>query len=265
MGNTSRVLHMGVNTKIRLPLHVSTDRITQFVARVAGHPIGQDSFSDHTIHRVNGRLETISTPRPFDPSLPSSKANSWHVEFVGPYDQRPHIKASEGNGLGFGSLIFRDAVGHSHSWYIHAETENEDFRELSPGCHGLAVAVGRRLVKFFGGNIQYSDAREDRPFDLRVSNTQATFPKKLKSQSSDDRWYQFHNALFSEPVLSSQELKQAIDEFGANDYHLQLLEHLVSSEKKAELERIAAAAPAPDIQAQRVAEGLSPHRKPRKI
>lgn len=256
---------MGVNTKIKLPLHVSTDRIAMFVARVAGHPIVQESFPDQTTHRVNGRWEVTKTPREFDPSQPCCQENQWHVEFVGGYDARPQIKPSEGNGLSFGTLVFLDANDNSHFWYIHAETENEDFRELGPGCHGLAVAVGRRLVKFFGGEMLDSDAVETRPFDLRVPNARATFPKKLRHQSSNDRWYQFHNALFNEPVLSAHELESTIAKFGGNEDHLALVEALRAQERKAALEQVAQEAVPIEILTQRANENVVAKRKPRKI
>ena len=231
---------MGVSTKIKLPLSVQTDRLCLVIGKIVGAPVHLKTFPEQKLSRRTRGFDTIEVPVPFDPAQPSSKDNPWHVSFAGPWDARPHTQAASGGGeLSHGTLVFTDQAGNTHHWFFHQETEDEDHKLLSPGSHGLGVAVGRRLVKFFGGRLKESDATDDPPYDLRVSNARAKFPEKKRHQVGDDRWYQFHNALNAEPVLSVQELAAAIDQHGGNDDHRALLASLEAYERKQALEAVA--------------------------
>ena len=237
---TSSECSVGTSTKIILPLSVSVDRLCMVIGKVVGAPVHLKTFPDQKLfHRKRG-FDTIEVPVPFDPDRPSSRDNPWHVAFSGAWADRPRAESPAGSGeLSHGYLVFTDQAGTAHRWFFHQETEDEDHKLLSPGSHGLAVAVGRRLVRFFGGKLKEADTRTEPEFDLRVGNARAKFPEKKRHQVGDARWYQFHNALNAEPVLSVQELASAIDQYGGNDSHRALLASLEAYERKRALEAVA--------------------------
>ena len=240
---TSSECFVGTSTKIILPLSVSVDRLCMVVGKVVGAPVHLKTFPGQNLVRKRSHgFDTIEVPVPFDPDRPSSRDNPWHVAFSGARADHPRTESPAGSGeLSHGYLAFTDQAGTAHRWFFHQETEDEDHKLLSPGSHGLAVAVGRRLVRFFGGKLKEADTRAEPEFDLRVSNARAIFPAKKRHQTSDDRWYQFHNALNAEPVLSAKELAEAIDQHGGNEDHHALRKSLETYERKLALEAVAVA------------------------
>jgi len=219
---------MAVNTRIILPIHVNAERVAKLVAKIAGAQT-ELAFLDS-----DKRKKLV-----LNPDAPSCEENPWTVNFVGSFKDRPHIETDSSRGFASGDLVFMDAAGNKHSWFYYLQGDHEDRQELMPGCHGFSVAIGRRLVRFFGGALVESDAVSSEDIKLRVPNARAKFPKKHKSQSSNDRWYQFQNALNNEPVLSYHELKDAMDSYGGVEKHQELLDYLEVLDRRQALEKIA--------------------------
>lgn len=228
---------MGNNTVISLPLHVRNTYLLQVIAKVVGQQWAQEGSYDTktVINLADGRSDFINAPRPFDATQPASRENAWSIDFA-QRNKGFSIDFSNSKEAGHGSMDFVDACGNPHSWYFHAENEDEVEKSLRPGVHGLAVAVGRRVVKFFGGRLVENDFHEE--VSLKVSNAHAVFPKKLATQSSDDRWYQFHNALHAEPRLTASELGAAMDQHGSNELHRELFDYLQKLEYRDHLEEV---------------------------
>lgn len=226
---------MAENTIISIPLHVRNDYLVQVIAKVVGEEWVHEGTRDAQKVIKNGRSYIMEVPIPFDVDQPTSKENTWSIKFSR-RNKGLGIDMSASKDAGHGSLAFVDASGNPHSWYFHAENENEVDKLLRPGSHGFAVAVGRRVVKFFGGHLIETDFNDK--VSLQVPNARAKFPKKLPTQSSDDRWYQFYNALQSEPVLSASELKSAMDQHGGNEGHQELLQYLQVQEKRDRLDEV---------------------------
>lgn len=192
---------MGNNTNIHLPLSMSVDRLMQAIGKLAGTPY---EFDAHSV--TTGSLRNRTTTKPFfDPEQPSSPANDWHHEF---HDKMVWAEGIEGKGMSTVRVCFVDGAGNPWQWNFHAEdSDNPDVKTLAPDSHAMGIAIGRRLVEFFGGQITYNDAKDG--VDYEVPNKQALFPVKTLRQSSDDRWYQYENALRTLPVLTSTELEWA--------------------------------------------------------
>lgn len=79
------------------------------------------------------------------------------------------------------------------------ECEDGD-RLFYPASTPLWCAVGDRLVKFFGGNVQYNDATEK--YDLKVKK-----PRKRNNPSRDAEWDKFQAELWAIEPLSYSEVE----------------------------------------------------------
>ena len=240
---------MGVNTIIQLPLHVRADYVLQVIAKVVGEPWTKGNFGKQRSTRVNGRWETIVEPIAFDPERPPSPGNPWHLQFERLHTSLKVQPADTSHNIA--TMIFTDLGGERHGWYWHTDDPDEQFKTLSPGAHALAVAVGRRLVAFFGGQIIYSDATDK--VNYKVSSTKARLPKKKAAQTSDDRWYQFYELLAEEPLLTAAELRKAIERMGSRDCDDRLLAKLEIFEKAQKLDQ---ALPAPSLDLKRTSPRL---------
>lgn len=185
---------MSTNTRILLPLYVRADRVAEVVGKVVGTP-----FVIKTLDSRAPAQEIHGMPEP------CGEGHCWHLVFP----RRPDFGIQPNADLAdisFGQLRFTDLAETTHEWSFHAEVEEEDGKMLHPGSHGLGAAVGRRLVDFFGGRVDYHDL--DNPPSYKKSPRRAKYPTKTPGQSSDDRFYQFYNTLLAEPLLTSDELRQ---------------------------------------------------------
>lgn len=214
---------MSGSTKIYLPLHVRSRHILVALAKISGTAFEQIPFKGGT-----GLVDT---------SCPAGVKNPWKAV---PEDSEKEPRVSLSHALEHGYLNFYDAAGQNHEWIFHQEISEEEAKLLSPGSHGFAVAVGRRLVRFFGGELVYNDEHNDRDdCDESVSPHSARFPPREKNQNNDERLYQFQNTLFAEPMLSARELKVCLEQFDGNSTHRKLLDYLTIIQNKKSLEGIA--------------------------
>lgn len=223
---------MGSSTKIYLPLHVKGENVLFVIAKVVGEEWVQGNFGKQVFER--GSLTQKNLPKPFDPTRPGSEENDWHIKFVRRDDKLAVKAASE--RMDYGYMHFGDAAGTEHAWFWSVEDECETHKTLSPGAHALGMAVGRRLVAFFGGSICYNDSNDD--INYRVSPASAKLPRfKTGKQTSNERWFQFYNLLYNEPLLKAAELRRAIARQGNRSSDEKLLTHLERLEAAEKLER----------------------------
>lgn len=216
---------MGVNTVINLPLHVTNSRILQVLGKYVGSPCFKDQFDS-----VKGK-EVVD----FD--APCSESNSWHYEF--PRNHKNFkIDFKYSNDGSSGSLNFTDGAETDWAWFFHQENEDEKFKTIRPGCHALAIACGKMLVQVFGGHVIYADT--DDKIDFLIKNKDAWFPKKLKNQDSNNRWYQFQNLLDKVPLITGADLDDAAELSSGtlNEKTLKLKEYVDIWVQKEKLEQI---------------------------
>jgi hypothetical protein len=220
---------MSSNTHIRLPASTPNRRILDVISRLVGQPLARVAQEKGRRGRGLG-----------DPALPASEDNPWTVSF----DEVPGRARNPRSGRGIqvidmegmdaemAHVQFRDAGGNYHSWYLHMPGADEnEFKLLSPGAHAMALAVGRRLVDFFGGNLTEDDSSDS--VDYRVRPAKALLPPKTKDQDPNDRYYQYHNALANLTPLTTADLEWAEERMGSGDAHMPALKSALD-----ELERI---------------------------
>lgn len=180
---------------ILLPFHVRADHLAKVVGVLMHQPKIQTTFGGGGVHQD------------FDPDQPASDKNNWYVILANP----PTFAVWAGVSCPSESLLlkFRDREGNAWEWPFFRNSEYEEGQSLSPDESPLAHALGKRLCQFFGGMVSMSNTNTTLAGDVvfRVPAEKATFPPKLAHQTADDRWDQFHNALFNLPPLSWQELE----------------------------------------------------------
>ena len=219
---------MSSNTQIRLPSSTPNGRILDVISRLVGQSFVQVP-------------QNKSDRRSFgDPTQPATEDNPWTVDFDEVPGRAGNPRAGRGiqaiDPYGFDAEMaqvqFRDAGGNYHCWYLHMPgSDEQDFKLLSPGAHALALAVGRRLVDFFGGNLTEDDSSDS--VDYRVRPAKALLPPKTKDQEPNDRFYQYHNALANLSPLTTLDLEWAEERMGTGDAHMPSLKRALD-----ELERI---------------------------
>lgn len=79
-------------------------------------------------------------------------------------------------------------------------------RLMMPPSTNFWVAIGKRLVQFFGGSIDYNDCD-----DVDVNFRRRNNPRHLNSPTDRDAWYKFQNRLLKLKPLTRNELVTAFE------------------------------------------------------
>lgn len=196
---------MAASLEILLPLHVRSSRILLVMGKLAGVPW---SYSTHFNANAQGLLTDTNGHAGDEPGFctqqPASPTNDWHIRFL---EKRKEVFGftSLGNGISeeisSAYLNFPDVAGTPHCWYFFQETEYENGKLLAADVTPLYVALGQRLVMFFGGNISIGG--------IVLFEAPSPPDNQGTDLSSDDRWYMFFNALNQTPLLTPQEIQAA--------------------------------------------------------
>lgn len=181
-----------MSLRILLPFHVRGDHL----AKVVGRLMHAEFWKNALDHRG---------PHPIDPHAPSGPANSWV------FDVTP--KATFGDWPGACpsetlSLLIPGPASAPITWPFFRNSELERGQVLFPDHTALSVTLGRRICQFFGGAFLGPNSRPT----WSVAPEDAQFPPILASQSEDDRWHQFQNALAALRPLSALEFQEALAE-----------------------------------------------------
>jgi hypothetical protein len=225
---------MGINANIYLPAHVKTEHVFQVIQKTVGAEFLKSTFNDQKHTYVNGRMKTVEVPVPFDPDTPASESNPWRMELAD--NAKGAIELTD---VSYFRFTFYDMADNHYMSLYHLETEETE-RALEPGCKSLNpppttawCVIGKRLVDFFGGKMMYSDTMDEDDPDNWYHNDSPIFPVKSPEQSSNDRWYQYHNALNETPMISVKEMKEMEDYAGYanNERDIKLLEVLTKFER----------------------------------
>lgn len=201
---------MGVNTNIYLPVHVKTKRVFEVIQKTMGVEFFKTSFSNNQTIRKNGKLEHISSPSPFNPDLPCSKKNPWYM--IANEKTKGEIELTSTSYFNF---KFNDISGNYYTCLYHLEIDFKDNIELgskflNPSSSILWCAIGKRLIDFFGGKMLYSDEEDEDNLDNWYINDSPIFSYQTKEKSSDDKWYQYYNALNETPLISIKEMNDML-------------------------------------------------------
>ena len=177
---------------IRLPLHTRNDRLALVLAKLMGEPFAL------TVSQSDGAW------REFDLEIPSGPHNPWQVLFERRLELDP--RPFQGKRMDHATFVLRDRTGEEHTWLYFPDSERAKTLLLEGA---LALAVGRRLVDFFGGSL--CDAVSEETIH-RVAFDKALYPQVRALQTDTDRWHQFQNVLRDFPELRAQELEAAMAE-----------------------------------------------------
>ena len=175
---------MGTNTKIRLPLGTHSQDILEVLGRALG-----------------ATMYPLALTQNADPSKPSGEDNAWSYLLS---DDRFSVKMANPKRLmgAYGTIALTAFHQVDYEWYIHTENEDENHVLLNPGSHPMAIAMGCRLVNFFGGSVQYNDSSER--INRRVPVENSLFARHRKT--ADSRLHALTNALRETGPLLSKEI-----------------------------------------------------------
>lgn len=187
---------MSNDCRIELPLHVRSKQVLEVIGKLLGMPF--EVKTDKKPPR--GWMSSNSSENcSFDSTLPCSPENDWYLFFNDSLKQESYI-----NIINIISMKFEDLAGSGYDWNFHVETVDENCKLLTPNSYLVAGAVGKKLVDFFGGTVIYSEDKE-----LEYKNNTPLFPPKLSTQTSNDRYYQFYNSLYSIKMITANDLLEA--------------------------------------------------------
>ena len=190
--------------RIVLPLHVRSDHLSKVIG-VLMHEPKQAVF-------LRDGSGGVARENQAGPSEPAGPRNDWHVklEKTPTFTLWPASNPAEAL-----TLTFHDREGHEFAWMFSRESEFEEGQTLYPDDSAFARALGKRICQFFGGALSASNSDTSLLGDVyyQVPVNQALFPPKAPSQTADERWYQFHNALYALAPLSSLELQAEEDAY----------------------------------------------------
>lgn len=192
---------MGTNTKILLPYYTQTEKVFEVIQKVTGCEFYQDSFVKNW---GNPSKNPTQEKEKFDPLLPAGPENRWHMKKV---NNENRINTSRVDMLQF---IFKDIAGNDHYTNYFTEMDDEYLRPgekyLNPNASAIWVAIGKRLVDFFGGKMLFMDSSDEDDLNNWYIGKKAKYGKRSKNMTNNERWDQYQNALFNEKLLHSNEL-----------------------------------------------------------
>lgn len=160
---------MGVDTRITLPENVRVSDVTRVIGIAAGLKPRRYYFS-------NGDGWCVD--------VPGSKVSTTGV---------PEMVRIE---------LFGDLIDgkKQHEVFYHYECE-QGGRLLNPRSTAFWIAVGKRLVDFFGGELIYNDC------DNKVDYSVLAKPRIDNSPSDGHLWYNFQERLEKVVPITKEELK----------------------------------------------------------
>lgn len=89
-------------------------------------------------------------------------------------------------------------------WFFEVSSPHEEYRLISCGSTGFWIAVGKGLVKFFGGEVDYNDC-DSIDVDFKVK-------KKINSKvcpSDGVPWQEFQKRKFDLQPLTKEDFQEA--------------------------------------------------------
>ena len=190
---------MGTNCNIYLPADVKADNVFDIIQKIMGVEFIQTNFPDEKKKKV------------FDGNLPISNNNQWHLEVTKQYKDSNVIELKDINYLTFS---FKDVVNNSYYCLYHTQDDSASdklepgAKLLNPGHGAIWCLIGKKLVDFFGGKMMYSDSRDEDDLDNWYMNADGKFARDKYTNELNDKWNLFHNLLFKESRITSQELME---------------------------------------------------------
>lgn len=181
---------MGVDAKIILKNHASVNKVFDVMARVLGAEI-----------ELNYRAKDN-----IDLSQPSSSENSWTPKVI--HNPKDSIEFKD---FTFFEINLKDICGNEYnSLFFYDLDDSEDCKNgerlLAPKSSACWLAVGEKLVEFFGGKLVFADCEDSNdPENIYVVD-EGLYSSSINH--SDDRWYSYNNALKNiQPITAEDVLR----------------------------------------------------------
>ena len=166
---------MGINVKIELPSDVRLHDVAMVMGVLVGFPKELKSLGD----KSGSTYLEVKGIKIYSAVVPSCACISLA-------------------SLGKGNMLFiNDEV------MFHYELEGRDYRGMYPRATPFWIAMGRRLVEFFGGRVQFNDSIGTE-WDLEEGR-----PRRRNNPSDGREWQVFQDAMFAIKPLTFKELADA--------------------------------------------------------
>ena len=187
---------MSIDARIYLDGHANPKRVFDVIQKIVGVEFQYKSFNND----------------PFDENEPTGKNNSWHLK---PVKNENEIVNKDIDYLTF---EFQDLCNNHYLGMYHLYLEDDTHalnneKCMNPNSTPVWLAIGKRLVDFFGGKMMFADCSDDSdPKNWYIGKSAKYGPKNKESDANDgdSRWYQFFNALNTESMLTAKEIKDMI-------------------------------------------------------
>ena len=215
---------MGVSCNIYLEPHAKTEQIFEVILKVLGNEF-EHTFFDR---------DSKKNKQP-DFTKPCDNNNSWYLRAKENPNNRIELK-----DVDYFQFIFEDIAKNQFYFNIHLDSEDGHLpfcKNISPNSMATYCAVGKRLVDFFGGKLNYSDCDDlDDPKNYYLVD-KPKFPARTMKEEINERWHLYYNLLNEEPILTVKEIKEMTEKSAYDtERDKQLISYLEKYEQVKELE-----------------------------
>lgn len=201
---------MGVDTRIYLQNHANVEKVYDVIARALGAEI-----------KLSAKVGIDNLEK----NEPSSHENDWKATVIhNPKDGFEYKDATY-----FDIRVTDICNQFYHTLFFYDVDDNEQAqngeRLLNPNSSGIWLAIGKKLVDFFGGKMLISDADDWNDQNNWYVKENGSYSKTVNH--CDDRWFGYINALANTLPLTKEDLLEFKDKCAYwNEREDTLLEHL---------------------------------------
>lgn len=184
---------------IILPFYITNAQILKVLAKVVGAP-----FTKNPVMQDDDKI---------NPDLPCSNSNIWSINFNKNDVYYEHRMPKNADNVSF---VFKDFSETEHEWgALGTNWQTVEGKNLNPISTSVNLAIGKRLVDFFGGYIHIEKICVYDPEKSIYTSLEPALDK-IKYNPFDSRkdelnylWHLFENELDKESLLTLEELMNA--------------------------------------------------------
>lgn len=183
---------MGVDCRIQLPMDIPMEDVGDVIAALAGVHSEVDSFS--------GGGDTVHRARSFD------------------RDGLKYFPADHAPGMF--DIVLKNVDGlvdgeQEHSVFFHHCcndcSNGKSYNLLSPPSTPFWCAVGKRLVKFFGGTVVFCDTGLEKGDNIFRRKRSCPVNRWGQIPDNGKLWQDYHDAIINMPKITEKELLEALE------------------------------------------------------
>lgn len=186
---------MGVNTRIYLPQYISPDDIGKAISILAGN-MPLRSFFDDGKNDLERGWSCKSTNGNFKYTVPSENLDITTGLGGKGY---AHVQIG-GHDIDSPTFVFKNVLDENRQVMLFLSNGRKGERLMIPSASTYWIAMGKRLVKIFGGRMSYSDY--DDKIDFKVTKPLITY---WCYEDGNDGFMHRQNIMFNLKPLTSKE------------------------------------------------------------